>query len=334
MSRTPHVALALSGPVLRDALFSPRLRARLQAIATCDVEAVVTDFEKPPVDLSSVEVLLTGWGCPRIDSAALALLPRLELVAHAGGTVKGHVDTVCWDRGIAVTTAASANAVPVAEFTLAQIILAGKATLAASHLYTSRRRKVDREDLPLVGNYERTVGIIGASTIGRLVLARLQTFDLDVVVADPTITPAEATSLGARLVTLDELMAVSDIVSLHAPVLPSTLNMIGPAQLAAMKEGATFINTARGRLVDHAALRTELESGRISAVLDVTEPEPLEPGDILYRLPNVQLTPHIAGSMGTELYRMTALALDEVQHLALGTPFRFRVTRQDLERMA
>jgi phosphoglycerate dehydrogenase-like enzyme len=334
VSRRPRVALALSGPPLRDALFSDRLRARLQQLADCDLDAVVTDFSAPPLDLSPVEVLLTGWGCPRIDGAALARLPRLELIAHAAGTVKGHVDPVCWDRGIAVTTAASANAVPVAEFTLAQIILAGKATLTASHLYRERRAKVGRADLPVIGNYDRTVGIIGASTIGRLVIDRLQDLDLDVVVADPTITADEAAELGATLVGLDELMGISDVVSLHAPVLPSTLNMIGAAQLARMRDGATFLNTARGRLVDHDALRAELASGRINAVLDVTEPEPLEPGDVLYTLPNVQLTPHIAGSMGTELHRMTALALDEIEHLTAGTPLRHPVSRQDLDRMA
>lgn len=334
MTRRPHVALAMSGRVLRDSLFSPRLRTRLQDLAICDYDAVITDFAASPVDLSAVEVLLTGWGCPRIDASALVLLPRLELIAHAAGTVKGHVDPVCWDRGIAVTTAATANAVPVAEFTLAQILLAGKATLAASHLYTERQAEVDRHDLPLVGNYDRTVGIIGASTIGRLVLARLRTFDLDVVVADPTITAGEATELGATLVDLDELMSGSDIVSLHAPVLPSTLNLVGGAQLGRMRDGATFINTARGRLVDHDALRAELRSGRINAVLDVTDPEPLPPGDILYGLPNVLLTPHIAGSMGTELYRMTALALDEIEHLALDTPLRYAVSRRDLDRMA
>lgn len=334
MSRRPHLALALSDQKLRDALFSARLRDRLAQLATCDYDAVLSDFAVPPVDLSSVEVLLTGWGCPRIDSAALSLLPRLRLIAHAGGTVKAHVDPVCWDRGIVVTTAGSANAVPVAEFTLAQIILAGKATEAARRLYTERQQALGREDLPSVGNYERTVGIIGASTIGRLVLERLRTLDLDVVVSDPTITAEEAQRLGAKLLELDELMSVSDVVSLHAPLLPSTVNLIGGRQLAAMKNGATFINTARGRLVDHAALREELASGRISAALDVTEPEPLEAGDLLYRLPNVQLTPHIAGSMGTELHRMTALALDEVEHLAKVTPFCFPVTRDALDRMA
>ena len=334
MTRRPRVALAMSGEALAESLFSPRLRSRLQQLADCNLDAVVTDFAAPPPDLASVEVLLTGWGCPRIDAAALDRLPRLELIAHAAGTVKGHVDPACWDRGVAVTTAAAANAVPVAEFTLAQVILAGKAASTASHLYTQRQAAVGPADLPLVGNYDRTVGIIGASTIGRLVLERLRALDVDVLVADPTITTDEAVGLGATLVELDELMGRSDIVSLHAPLLPSTLGMIGRRQLRLMRDRATFLNTARGRLVDHDALRAELATGRINAVLDVTEPEPLEPGDLLYRLPNVLLTPHIAGSLGTELHRMTASALDEVEHLVTGTPYRYPVSRADLDRLA
>ena len=222
----------------------------------------------------------------------------------------------------------------MAEFTLAQVILAGKAASTASHLYTQRQAAVGPADLPLVGNYDRTVGIIGASTIGRLVLERLRALDVDVLVADPTITTDEAVGLGATLVELDELMGRSDIVSLHAPLLPSTLGMIGRRQLRLMRDRATFLNTARGRLVDHDALRAELATGRINAVLDVTEPEPLEPGDLLYRLPNVLLTPHIAGSLGTELHRMTASALDEVEHLVTGTPYRYPVSRADLDRLA
>ena len=332
MTARPRVALAMRDDGLRDALFSGRLRDRLNAVADCDFAAVVTDFSRSPVDLRSVEVLLTGWGCPRIDAAALDRLPALRLVAHAAGTVKGHVDPVCWERRILVTTAATANAVPVAEFTVAQIILANKAVAAAAHAY--RRDRARPAPGPLVGNYERTVGVIGASTIGRLVIQRLGTYDLDVVVSDPTISLADAAELGARLVPLDELIAVSDVVSLHAPVLPSTVGMIGSAQLARMRDGATFLNTARGVLVDHQALRAELVSGRISAVLDVTDPEPLEPDDVLFELPNVQLTPHVAGSLGTELRRMTALAVEEVERFARGQPPRHAVHREDLERMA
>jgi phosphoglycerate dehydrogenase-like enzyme len=324
----------MRGTGLRDALFPPALVARLTELADCDPDLVVTDFAQAPEALARADVLLTGWGCPRIDATALDRMPRLRLVAHAAGTVKGHVDPVCWERGVQVTTAAAANAVPVVEFALAQILLAGKDVLGATARYAAGAPRPQHEGEPLVGNYGRVVGIIGASTIGRGVLERLRTFDLRLLLADPTITPEEAGRLGAELVPLDTLMASSDVVSLHAPLLPGTVGMVGAAQLAALRDGATFINTARGRIVDHQALRRELVSGRISAMLDVTDPEPLEPGDELFGLPNVLLTPHIAGSMGNELHRMAALALDEVEHLAAGVPLRHPVQLEDLARMA
>ncbi|WP_426225798.1 hydroxyacid dehydrogenase [Pseudarthrobacter sp. DSP2-3-2b1] len=332
----PKVALAMQDADLRDSLFSKRLRSRLEAIADCDFSLVIQDFEAVADDaLADTDVLLTGWFSPRIDARILERMPRLRLIAHSGGSVKGHVLPECWERGVTVTTAAEANALPVAEFTLGLILLAGKSVLAASHLYTQRQAKIDREaEFPDTGNYERTVGIVGASTIGRLVMERLQPFDFEVALYDPTVTDAEARRLGARRVELDELMASSDVVSLHAPVLPETIRMIGPAQLAAMKDGSTLINTARGELVDHEAMVRELETGRISAFLDVTSPEPLPKGHRLYTLPNVLLTPHIAGSMGTELHRLAAYAIDEIERFAAAAPPRFPVSLSDLVRMA
>jgi phosphoglycerate dehydrogenase-like enzyme len=332
----PKVALAMQDADLRDALFSKRLRTRLEAISNCDFSLVIQNFETVADEaLRDIDVLLTGWFSPRINSAVLDRMPRLGLIAHAGGSVKGHVLPECWDRGLTVTTAAEANALPVAEFTLGLILLAGKSALAASHLYSQRQTKIDREqEFPDTGNYGRSIGIVGASTIGRLVLERLQPFDFDVTVYDPTITKAQAQELGARLLGLDELMACSDIVSLHAPVLPDTIHMIGPAQLSAMKDHSTLINTARGELVDHTALVQELETGRLNAFLDVTAPEPLPAGHPLYTLPNVLLTPHIAGSMGTELQRLAAYAIDEIELYAAAAPQRFPVSLNDLARMA
>lgn len=330
--RRPRVALAMQDKELRDALFSERLRRRLDAVADCDYDLVIQDFDAvPQTTLEGIEVLLTGWFCPRIDEAVLERMPALGLIAHAGGTVKDHVHPAAWERGIAVTNAVLANAIPVAEFSLAQILLAGKSTLGAASLYRERQDMIDRElEFPVAGNYEKTVGIVGASTIGRLVLDHLKSLDLEVVLFDPTIGPDEAQRLGARKVGLTELMRVSDVVSLHAPVLASTVGMVGRDELAAMRTGSTLINTARGALVDHAALREELLSGRLNAFLDVTEPEPLPPGDPLYRLPNVLLTPHIAGSMGTELHRMTEFALVEVERLAAGAAPRYPVCWEGL----
>jgi len=305
---------------LRDSLFSPKLRDRLHRVADCDYDVVIQSFDAVPDDaLARIDVLLTGWHAPRVDREALERLPDLKLIAHAGGTVKGHVGHECWERGISVTTAALANAIPVAEFALAQILFAGKFAWEASRLYVETRRVIDRErKFPTAGNYEKTVGIVGASKIGRLVLGHLRRFDMDVVVFDPTVDADEIAVLGARKVELDELMRVSDIVSLHAPVLSTTIGMIGRQELASMRDGATLINTARGALVDHSALREELLSGRLHAALDVTTPEPLPQDDPLFGLRNVFVTPHMAGSTGAELHRMTALALTEIERFASG----------------
>jgi phosphoglycerate dehydrogenase-like enzyme len=133
---------------------------------------------------------------------------------------------------------------------------------------------------------------------------------------------------------LDELLAASDVVSLHAPALLETHHQIDARRLALLRDGATLINTARGWLVDGAALERELASGRIDAVLDTTDPEVLPADSPLYEFPNVFLTPHVAGAMGTETQRMAALALDEIERFARGEPLRHAIRAEDLARIA
>jgi phosphoglycerate dehydrogenase-like enzyme len=333
----PRVAFAMGSNELRDSLINAECFARLRAVADVVSTEVLTDFESPRARevLAQTTALITGWRSPRIDDSVLDLSPGLRLVAHAGGTVKNHVAPAAWDRGLLITTAAQANAVPVAEYALAFILLAGKdafASQAGQRREQSRYRKVVLSQA--VGNNGNTVGIIGASRTGRLLIELLRPYQLRILLADPTLTPAEAAHLGAELVPLGDLMRRSKVVSLHAPVLPSTLGMIGAAELALMQDGSTFINTARGVLVDHDALRTQLRTGRISAVLDVTHPEPLPDGDELYNLPNVVLTPHIAGSLGNELTRMGSLAVAEVERLARGVQPEHSISREILAAMA
>jgi phosphoglycerate dehydrogenase-like enzyme len=162
----------------------------------------------------------------------------------------------------------------------------------------------------------------------------LRPFDFEVAVYDPYLGDEEARALGVEKRDLATLLEESDIVSLHAPALESTRHMIGAAELAAMGDGTTLVNTARGALVDHEALEKELVTGRLSAVVDTTDPEVLPADSPLYTLPNVFLTPHIAGSLGTETYRMTALALDEIERFAAGRPLEHELTRADMERVA
>ncbi|MGH3164865.1 MAG: NAD(P)-dependent oxidoreductase, partial [Trebonia sp.] len=178
------------------------------------------------------------------------------------------------------------------------------------------------------------VGVVGASRVGRRVLDLLVNLDVSVLLADPYVTGEEAAALGPAKTTLEELLRVSDIVTRHAPALPETRQMIGKEQVAEMKDEAVLINTARGALIDTDALIAELRTGRIEAVLDVTDPEPLPRDSPLFDLPNVQLTPHIAGAMGNEVPRLLEQAVAEVERLAAGLPLSHPVTAADLTKIA
>lgn len=286
--------------------------------------------------LAETDVLVTAWGCPRISSEVLASAPRLRLIAHAAGTVKPFIDPVVYERGVVVSNAVDANAIPVAEFTLAAIIMANKQVLRFRDLYRDDHKRASSHALmdEPIGNFRRTVGIIGASRIGRRVVKLLQNLDCSVLLYDPYVSADDPLTDHVELVDLDTLMARSDVVSLHAPSLPSTRGMIGARQFKLMRDGATFINTARGLLVDEAAMVAELQTGRISAAIDVTYPE-IPPDDSpLYHLPNVLLTPHMAGAIGTERSRLGRLAADEVERFVTGQPLQFAVDPGLLEQLA
>ncbi|MFJ4915473.1 MULTISPECIES: hydroxyacid dehydrogenase [unclassified Streptomyces] len=314
----------------REALFPPAATDRLIRLVDIEPHVVAEDFDHVP-HLAAVEILITSWGCRPLDGAVLARMPALKAVVHAAGSVKHHVTDACWERGIHVSTAAAANAVPVAEYTLAAILFANKRVLEIGGLYREHRNALDWADrFPGFGNYRRTIGLVGASLVGRRVLELLRPHDFDVLLADPHLDPESARSMGARPVELDELLAVSDVVSLHAPALPETYHLLDARRLSLLRDGATLVNTGRGSLVDTEALTAEALSGRIHAVLDVTEPEVLPAASPLYALPNVLLTPHIAGSLGGELARITRSALDEVERYCAGREFAHPVNRAAL----
>lgn len=318
-------ALFAMGRRHRDAMFPHPAVQRLSAYVDIDPEHVAETFTEEPA-LEDVEILITSWGCPVLDEEVLAGAPALKAVVHAAGSVKHHVTQACWDRGLLVSSAAAANAVPVAEYTVAAILFANKRVLEIGGLYRDHRSPLDwSRHFPGFGNYRRTVGVVGASLVGRKVLELLQPYDLDVLLADPYVSTSQAAAMGVRRVELDELVSASDVVSLHAPALPETRHLMDVRRLSLMRDGATLVNTARGSLVDTEALTAEATSGRIHAVVDVTEPEVLPAASPLYRLPNVLLTPHIAGSLGGELHRITGSALDEVERYCAGEPFAHAV---------
>jgi phosphoglycerate dehydrogenase-like enzyme len=336
MPQRPTVVLAMV-PLLTQHLFTPALMERLRGM--CDVpdaEPLTTFEEERAVALlPGADVLLTGWGCPRIGTRVLERAPRLRAIVHAAGTIKDHVTDACWDRGLQVSSAAAANAVPVAEYTVAAILFANKRISRLQRAYREARSfRWWPAEFPGLGNFHKTVGIVGASRIGRRVIELLRPFDLRVQVYDPYLSRDEAAALGVETVELDDLLRNADVVSLHAPAVAATRHLIDRRRLGLLRDGTTLINTARGWLVDGDALTAELVSGRIDAFIDTTEPEVLPSESPLYDLPNVFLTPHIAGAMGTETQRMAALAIDEIERFVAGQPFVHGIRREDLERIA
>jgi phosphoglycerate dehydrogenase-like enzyme len=324
-------------PDVTPHLFGDAQLERLSRSCTIVDPEPLTSFkdERAADLLPRADILLTGWASPRLGSTALGQATRLRLVAHAAGTVRDLVTDTFWESGIPITAAAQANAVPVAEYTVATILLANKRAFRLQRLYRDVRtgRIWDRQ-VPPMGNKDRRVGIVGASRIGRLVIEGLRPFDLDVVVSDPYLDHTEARELGVDLLDLDDLVASSHVVSIHAPDLPETRHLFDARRLALLPDGAVLVNTARGAIVDTAAVTAELVSGRIDAVIDVTDPEILPEDSPLYELPNVFLTPHIAGSQGTETRRMADLAIEEIERFLAGQPLLHQVRRADLDRMA
>ncbi|MFJ9037145.1 hydroxyacid dehydrogenase [Streptomyces sp. NPDC102406] len=324
-------------PQAAAAVFTPRSMAALRSVCDLAPGPVLDDLTTTRAEqvLADVEVLVTGWGCPRLDADVLAAAPRLEAVVHAAGSVRGHVTDACWERGIEVTSAAAANALPVAEYTLAMLLLHGKHVLERARDF--RRDRARGEWLLTsheVGNYRRTVGLLSASLIGRRVIELLRPFDFEVLLHDPYVTAAEAAELGVEWVELPELFTGSDLLSIHTPLLPATRGLVSRDLLTSMRPGATLINTSRGAVVDQDALTDVVRAGRIRAVLDVTDPEVLPADHPLWDCPNALITPHLAGSQGSEWERLADTAVGEVARWAAGDGFAHPVRRERLAFLA
>jgi phosphoglycerate dehydrogenase-like enzyme len=332
----PTVYVALASALGQELELEPQLK-RLEGIA--QIERWEGPGNPTPAAVAAAleraQVLITGWGTPSL--AALAeWSPQnyaLRLVAHTAGSVKHLVPIVAIERGLLVTHANDSLAEAVAEFTLGAIVMARRHAFAAA-----ARMRIGREGLPLAQQHEvrgSTIGIIGASAIGRRVMKLLAPLDVTLLLYDPYCTPAVAAEHGAALAGLHELLRSSQIVSLHAPVTPETIGMLGAAEFAAMQDSALFINTARGRLIDHDALLSELQSGRLAALLDVTDPnEPLPHDSPFFALENCTVLPHLAAVTVEARQRQSQMMIDETLRFLAGEPLRFQVTRARWDTMA
>lgn len=315
-------------------LLPPETRAALDSIGR------VTEWEPQvlqPVKafgeaLQGVHVLITGWGFPRLDEARLALAPDLRLVMHSASSIRGLVSDDFWASGLPVAQAGAAMAPAVAELSLAFTL----SLLRRTHRFDHALRV--GQDWESARRVERAreirgarIGVVGASRTGRQYIDMCRALGADVQVFDPYVGAGDP--LAALTCGLPELLAGSDVVAVHAPDTSETRGMIGAAEIAALKDGALVVNTARPALIDMDALYEAAAQGRIDVALDVYDSEPLPVDDRWRALPNVLLTPHIAGATADSRRRAGWIVVDEIRRFLAGQSLQHAVTREALGRM-
>ena len=310
--------------------------------ALAEFASVVHHDDDEPADrdaliglLPGVDACITSWGVAQLDAGVLAAADRLEAMAHMGSSVKRFLSDGIWERCIQVTSAGVMLARDVAETTLGLMIVGRKRIWPLGrHVSDGGWRDSavwDRWDARELTR--STVGIVGASNVGRRVIELLEPFETRILLYDPYVDDAHAVALGARKTDLDELMSTADVISLHCPANDDTHHIVNRDRLASMGDGTVIINTARGSLIDEAALIDELSTGRLFAFLDVTDPEPPLSDSPLRRLDNVVVTPHIAGCVDN-CNRMGELAVEELRRYFAGEPAVYEIRREMLDRIA
>jgi phosphoglycerate dehydrogenase-like enzyme len=284
--------------------------------------------QQNPQVLEQTEAIFSGWGCPVLTEDLLRQAPNLKVVFYGAGSIKFFVTDAFWERNIQVTSAYAANAVPVVEYCLGHILLGLKTTWQQALLC---RQKCTFERLPVAGAYGSTVGLVSLGMIGRMLVERLKTFEIRILAYDPYLDAYP----DVTLCSLDEIFKQSDVVSVHTPWLKETEGLITGAHLETMKPYSTFINSSRGAIVRETEMIAVLrQRADLTAVLDVTYPEPPLADSALYTLPNVILTPHIAGSVGRECQRMGQYMVEELRRYLAGQPLKYALTREQVRIMA
>lgn len=284
----------------------------------------------------NIEYLFTTWGMLALTAAEIdRYFPALKAVFYAAGSVQQFARPFI-EKGIAVFSAWAANGVPVAEFTAAEIVLANKGYFHLMHTPGSGPNWKRSKGEGLTGNYETKVGIIGAGMIGKMVIRKLKALEkFEILVFDPFLPDETAQELGVKKVPLTTLFEECNVISNHLANNAQTKGMINADCFNRMSPSAVFINTGRGaQVVEDAMIAAMKAEPNRLALLDVTFPEPPLPDSELYNLPNVVLTPHIAGSLHNEIHRMAEYMVEEYESFDKGEPTRYSVSMKMLETMA
>ena len=316
-------------------IFQPDIMADLESCAEVIHNDLGRAFTTAEIAERAVDcdAIITSWGSAKVDMTVVNAAPKLKIVSHAAGTIKHLFPEEIFDAGITVTTAQAVMATYVGEFALCLTL----AMLRTLPRYAFGAPREAWNDIPCAGNetlFGKTVGIIGLSHTGRAFLRLLPPFGCNVIAYDPYASEEKAAELGVKLVSLEELLSTSKVISLHAPITEETKGMLDAEKLKLIPDGAVFVNTARGILLDHDALAKELATGRFKAALDVTYPEPLPPDHPLRQLPNVIIPPHISGPTTDGRRDMFRCVVDDLKLFWAGETPKNLVTKQMLRTMA
>lgn len=327
--------IAIVNPDLKRMFFEEHVLRKLETFSqTVWYESTGAAFTSGGLAeiIGDFDAVLTSWGSPFFTSEVLAKAEKLSFIGHVAGSATAVVDEAAYDKGICVVTANPILARSTAEAAVA-LIMAGAWDLGGYSARLKRGEWSDNSKETVIGLTGQTIGLIGLGEISRNMIGMLRGFSPKLKLCSHYTTEEQAAALGVELCSLDELLATSRIVSLHTSLTPSTVGLIGRRELGLIQDGALFVNTARGKIVDHEALLEELQTGRFFAALDVYPKEPLRADDPLLKLENVLCVPHIGGFARNCKQFMGEYAADNLKAFLEGGKPAGQVGREAFQRM-
>lgn len=316
-------------------VYTPEVLKKLSTYGTLSQKINQSNLADNADFLADCEIAFSTWGMPKFTKEEIArYMPKLKAVFYAAGTVQ-YFARPFLDSGVKVFSAFAANAVPVAEYTFAQITLAAKGYFQAAKYYRFLPVRSLAFANASTGNFGCKVGLVGLGAIGCMVAEKLKDLDVEVYACDPFVPEEKANALGVTLVDMETLFSECDIISNHLANKPELENIFNGKLFRKMKKRSTFINTGRGAQVAEyqLALSLWLHPSR-TFVADVLKKEFFPYINPLFWCPNAILTPHIAGSTGKEPQRMAYYMMEEMESFLAGRPTKYEVTPEALERMA
>ena len=330
-----NIALFGTNHLQFDKVFSKEVLEKLKSFGEISGMIRKKNLEENRDFLKDCEFAFGTWGMPKFSKEEIReYMPKLKAVFYAAGTVQYFAKPFL-ECGVRVFSAAAANAVPVSEYTFAQISLAAKGYFQSAKRY----RLLPLSSLAFAnaadGNFKIKVGLVGLGAIGRMVAEKLQSLDVQVYAYDPFVSQQTAEKLSVKLVDLDTLFSECDVISNHLANKPELKNVFNYNLFKKMKKHSTFINTGRGAQVNEYALAlTLILHPSRTAVIDVLKSEFFPYVSPLFWCHNAVITPHIAGSTGKEPQRMACYMIDEFRRILDGLPAQYEVTAEKLKTMA